>query len=365
MVYVLLLAPDSRILHFKCFQMKNFFNITIPELEQLLADLDPRPFRTDQLLRWVYKLGAENFSRMTDMPLELRETLSGRLELNPMRVLAADTAEDGTVKFLLILDDGAMIESVLMSEEGHYTLCVSTQAGCAMSCAFCETGKAGPGRNLSMGEILAQIVYTVRHLGDRLKLRNLVFMGMGEPLQNLDALLPALGIILNDRALDFSSRRVTVSTCGWVPGIERLGSEGLDVNLAVSLNATEDKTRSKIMPVNRKYPLIKLMEALRRYPVKARRRITFEYVLMDHINDSPEDASRLARLMADIPSKVNLIACNQNSSVLRAPTEERSRAFQEELLKRGVLATMRRSRGEEIMAACGQLRASADGRNDD
>jgi 23S rRNA (adenine2503-C2)-methyltransferase len=341
--------------------MRNFFDLTIQELEHLIADLDPRSFRVDQVLRWVYKMGAASCDEMTNIPADLRQSLSNLLDLNPIRMLSSYTADDGTIKFLYILQDGAMIESVLMPEEEHHTLCVSTQAGCAMSCAFCETGKSGPVRNLTMGEILAQVVYAFRHLGNRLKLRNLVFMGMGEPLRNLDAVLPALGVILNKRALDFSARRITVSTCGWVPGIERLAAEGLDVNLAVSLNATDDKTRSRIMPVNRKFPIHRLMEVVRRYPLKTRRRITFEYVLMDHVNDSTEDAVRLADLLAGIPSKVNIISCNTNSSALKAPPEERTRAFQETLLNRGVMATLRKSRGDQIMAACGQLKASADG----
>lgn len=343
--------------------MRNFFDLTIEELGHILADMDQRPFRLDQLLRWVYKIGADSFNVMSNMPNELRRSLSQELDLNPIRTISSHTADDGTVKFLYILGEASMIESVLMPEEEHYTLCVSTQTGCGMSCAFCETGKSDSVRNLTMGEILAQVVFACRYLGDRLKLRNLVFMGMGEPLQNLDALLPALGIILSERALDFSPRRITVSTCGWVPGIERLAAERLDVNLAVSLNATDDKTRSRIMPVNRKFPLKTLMEAVRRYPLKTRRRITFEYVLMDQVNDSGEDAVRLAGLLTGIPSKVNIIACNTNSSALKAPSEERTRNFQEALLKRGVMTTLRKSRGEQIMAACGQLKATADRMN--
>jgi 23S rRNA (adenine2503-C2)-methyltransferase len=345
--------------------MKNFFDLTIQEIGQLVADLDPRPFRVDQLLRWVYKMGAGSFDEMTNMPADLRRSLSRVADLNPIRVISTHIAVDGTVKFLYILEDGEMIESVLMPEDEHFTLCVSTQTGCSMSCAFCETGKSGPVRNLTMGEILSQVVYGFRYLGHRLRLRNLVFMGMGEPLQNLDALLPALGIILSEKALDFSPRRITVSTCGWIPGIERLAAEGLDVNLAVSLNATDDSTRSRIMPVNRKYPISRLMEVVRRYPLKARRRITFEYVLMDHVNDTKKDAIRLAGLLAGIPSKVNIISCNMNSSALKSPPLERTRVFQEMLLKRGVVATLRKSRGEEILAACGQLKASMDGMNND
>jgi 23S rRNA (adenine2503-C2)-methyltransferase len=341
--------------------MKNFFDLTLEELEGTLGELDSRPYRLDQILRWVYRMGIDDFSLMTDLPAELRESLSGRLDLKPVKEVQYHSSGDGTVKFLLTLGDGVRIESVLIPDEGHHTLCISTQAGCSMSCAFCETGKSGEGRNLSAGEILAQIVYGFRYLGDRLLLRNLVFMGMGEPLLNLDALLPALEIILNGRALDFSPRRVTVSTCGWVPGMDLLGARALDVNLAVSLNATEDETRSMIMPVNRKFPLKQVMEAIRRYPLKPRRRITIEYVLIQSVNDSMEDAARLAGLMEGVPAKVNLIPCNSNSSAFRAPGEVRTRAFQEALLAKGVLATLRSSRGEEIMAACGQLKRSMNG----
>jgi 23S rRNA (adenine2503-C2)-methyltransferase len=341
--------------------MLNFFDLSFEELQRLLADLDPRPFRTAQVLRWVYTLGTDDFMDMTDMPLQLREALAGLCDLKPIREIERTATGDQTVKFLHILEDGEMIESVLIPEDGHNTLCVSTQSGCSMSCAFCETGRNPGGRNLTTGEILAQIVYATRYTGDRLKVRNLVFMGMGEPLLNLESLLPALETILSDRGLDFSPRRVTISTCGWVPGIIRLAAEGPEVNLAISLNATDDKTRSKIMPVNRQYPIGALMEAVSRFPLKARRRITFEYVLIDGVNDTREDARRLQRILKGLPAKVNLIPCNDNYSDLKAPSEEKSRAFQESLFDHGVLATMRKSRGQEIGAACGQLKAGSAG----
>jgi len=341
--------------------MLNFFDLTFDELERLLADLDPRPFRAAQLLRWVYTLGDDDFIHMTDMPLTLRESLDGLCELTPMREIDRTETEDGTVKFLHILADGEMIESVLIPEEGHNTLCISTQSGCAMACAFCETGQKPGGRDLSAGEILAQIVYAIRYTGDRLKVRNLVFMGMGEPLVNTGSLLQALEVILSDRGLDFSPRRVTVSTCGWVPGILRMAAEGLDINLAVSLNATDDLTRSRIMPVNRKYPIGVLMDAVSRFPLRSRKRITFEYVLIEGVNDTPEDVGRLKVLLKGVPAKVNLIPCNENSSGLKAPSEDKARAFQERLLASGVMVTLRKSRGKEISAACGQLKARAAG----
>jgi 23S rRNA (adenine2503-C2)-methyltransferase len=299
---------------------------------------------------------------MTDMPVKLRESLAALCDLMPIREIERTETEDQTVKFLHVLADGEMIESVLIPEDGHNTLCVSTQSGCSMSCAFCETGRSPGGRNLTTGEILGQIVYAIRFTGDRLNVRNLVFMGMGEPLLNLGSLLPALEVILSDRGLNFSPRRVTVSTCGWVPGIIQLANEGPDVNLAVSLNATDDQTRSKIMPVNRQYPIGTLMDAVNRFPLKARRRITFEYVLIEGINDTQEDARRLKSILKDIPAKVNLIPCNENFSGFRAPSEDKARAFQEKLFDYGVLATMRKSRGQEIGAACGQLKAGSAGK---
>ena len=341
--------------------MLNFFDLSFEEIEQTLAGLDPRSFRADQLLRWVYALGVDDFEQMTDMPLGLRRSMAKMWELRPLKEIERNETGDGTVKFLFLLEDSQMIESVLIPEDGHSTLCISTQTGCTMSCAFCETGRYPGGRNLTKGEILAQIVYAIRYTGDRLKVRNLVFMGMGEPLLNLGSLLPALDVILSRRGFDFSPRRVTVSTCGWVPGIERMASEGRDVNLAVSLNATNDLTRSMLMPVNKQYPLEALMHSIRKYPVKLRKRITFEYVLIEGVNDTFEDARRLKDLLNGIPSKVNLNPCNDNYSGLKAPSEDKTSAFQEKLFELGVLATRRKSRGSEIGAACGQLKAGTTG----
>jgi len=345
--------------------MLSFFDLSFEELDLLLADLDPRPFRGAQVLRWVYTLGAADFRDMTDMPASMRESLADLCDLMPMREIERSETQDHTVKFLHILEDGEMIESVLIPEDGHNSLCVSTQSGCKMSCAFCETGRNPGGRNLTTGEILAQIVYAIRFTGERLKVRNLVFMGMGEPLVNLESLQPALEVILSDRGLNFSPRRVTVSTCGWVPGIIRLAAEGPDVNLAVSLNATDDKTRSRIMPVNKQYPIRALMDAVGRFPLKTRRRITIEYVLIEGVNDTQEDARRLQKLLKGFPAKVNLIPCNDNFSGLRAPSEDKARAFQDSLFGFGVLATMRKSRGQEIGAACGQLKAGSAGKHHD
>jgi len=336
--------------------MENFFGLSVEELGRELAKGDSRAFRVGQVLRWVYRIGIDDFSQMTDLPVGLREHMGAWLTLNPMKTEDTRVAGDGTVKFLYALEDGAGIESVLIPDDGHFTLCISTQTGCSMGCLFCETGRAGGGRNLTSGEILSQVVYGFRYLGERLRLRNLVFMGMGEPMKNLGALLPALEMILDGRVLDFSPRRVTVSTCGWVPGIDALGRAGLDVNLAVSLNAADDVTRSRLMPVNRTYPIGQVLDAVRRFPLKKGRRVTFEYVLIDGVNDRPRDARGLAALLAGIPAKVNLIPCNATTSSLKGSPGGRVRIFQEILVEKGIVATMRASRGDGIMAACGQLK---------
>ncbi len=339
--------------------MENFFDQTLGQLEAAIGEMDPRPYRVDQVLRWVYRMAVDDFSLMTNMPGSLRERLSESMDLRPMPLQKRVEADDGTIKFLYRLSDGELIESVLIPEDGHNTLCISTQAGCGMGCSFCETGTMGFRRNLSQGEILAQIAYAVRYLGDRQLLRNLVFMGMGEPLLNLDALIPALGVILDGRGFDFSPRRVTVSTCGWVPGIRRLGKADLGVNLALSLNAADDKTRTSIMPVNRKYPLRAVMNSIREFQRRSRKRTTFEYVLMSGVNDSPEDAARVVKLLRGIPCKVNIISYNLTSAGFLAPGYERMEWFQNLIGGSGQLATVRRSRGGDIGAACGQLVTSA------
>ncbi len=342
-------------------KMQDFFDKTFDDLSSILAGLDPKPFRLNQILRWVYVMGADGFGQMTDIPADLRGKLENILDLNPMKVVDERRSRDGTVKFLYELQDGERVEAVMIPEEGHNTLCVSTQAGCNMGCTFCETATIGLRRNLSMGEITAQVVYAIRALGSRIRLRNLVFMGMGEPLRNLDALIPALDVILDPSGLNYSPRRVTVSTCGWVPGIDRLARNGRGVNLAISLNAPDDNTRNRLMPVNRRYPLARLLEALRDYPLASRQRITFEYVLVGGINDSDEQARMIAGLLRGIPAKINLISYNATSAQFRQPAEGRLETFQQVLLDKGILATIRKSRGEEIGAACGQLRAMSEG----
>jgi len=338
---------------------ENFFDKSFDELDGLLKDLGQSPYRLDQVLKWAYFHTVQDFPEMTNIPADLREKLSEVLDLEPLKIEDRSVSQDGTQKLLLSLGDGELVETVLIPEEGYTTQCLSTQAGCGMGCTFCETARDGLSRDLSRGEILAQVAMASRILGDRRRVRNLVFMGMGEPLKNLDEVVPALKVILDSRGFDYSYRRVTVSTCGWIPGIKRLGDEGLGVNLAISLNAGDDDTRSKIMPVNRRYPIKDLIKAAREYPIRSRQRITFEYVLMEGLNDSDIDAQKVAGLLKGIPCKVNLIPCNETSAQYMPSGEARSSAFQKVLLDSGILATIRSSRGSEIGAACGQLRAGA------
>ncbi len=300
---------------------------------------------------------------MSNLPKSLRKELAEEFSLALPEIYREEIAQDGTRKLALRLEDGEIVETVLIPERDHYTLCVSSQVGCAMGCAFCLTAKMGFKRNLSPGEITAQVLRAKEVLRsealDRDKpLRNLVFMGMGEPLANYEAVLKALKSLLHSQGFDFSPRRVTVSTVGLVPQIRRLG-EDITVKLAISLHAPNDELRSRLVPVNRRYPLGELLEACRAYPLKRGWRITFEYVLLAGVNDQLKHAQELARLLRGIPAKINLIPFNEHPDLpFKRPSEEEISAFQKILMDAGYVATIRKSHGEEISAACGQLRAS-------
>jgi len=313
------------------------------------------PYRAAQIRKWVFGRRVESFQEMTDLSKELRSFFDSQCDISSLKVIKTQVSRDGTKKYLFELEDGHRIESVLIPEEGHYTACLSSQVGCAMGCAFCLTGKQGLIRNLKSSEIVNQVIQIKRFMDEPEKLTNIVFMGMGEPLANFEAVKKAVHNILSSEALNFSRRRLTISTCGIVPALERLGRE-LSVNLAVSLNAADDATRSLLMPINKTYPLEKLIQALRVYPLQKGRRITFEYILIRDINDSPDDARRLARLLSTIRSKINLIPFNHYSgSPFQAPDEERVLEFQRELIGKRLTATIRHSKGGDISAACGQL----------
>jgi len=339
-------------------------SLSFEELSQLVLAAGERPFRVRQVFRWLHQRWATSWSEMPDLPQAFRARLA---EEHPLSALQADQvqqASDGTTKFRFRTADGQGVESVYMPEEKRHTLCVSTQAGCAMGCAFCMTATMGLVRHLGAGEIVDQVhrvnarLFAQGMKGPR-PLTNLVFMGMGEPLHNFDNLKRALELLQHADGPNFSHRHITVSTSGLVPGIARLGAE-TEVKLAVSLNATTDEVRDRLMPVNRRWNIAALLDACRKFPLRQGRRVTFEYVLLRDVNDSLDDARRLADLLADLPSKVNLIPYNENPGLPFKSVDERQvERFRDLLIGRNVTVVTRKSRGRDIAAACGQLVAKA------
>jgi len=327
--------------------------LTPKELVAFLGGLGKEKFRAAQIMRWVYQRGETNFSQMTDLAKELRADLERRAFVSDWTPEHTETSRDGTKKYLFRLADGESVESVrIPMEEGRVTLCISSQVGCAMQCEFCLTGNFGLTRNLTAGEIVNQVCGAMKDG----PVNNIVFMGMGEPLHNLDNVIRALEILYATDGLDFSPRKVTVSTSGLVPEMRKIG-QAVRANLAVSLNATTDAVRDQLMPINRKYPLSELMKACREYPLAPRARITFEYILIRDVNDSLDDAKRLVKLLHGVKAKVNLIIFNEHEgSGFRAPQEATVMAFQKHLLDRNIVAVRRASKGQDISAACGQLK---------
>jgi 23S rRNA (adenine2503-C2)-methyltransferase len=331
--------------------LKEFYR---EELEQLLAGWGHSPYRARQLVKWLYK-GVTDFEQMTDISRSFRQELAERARISRITLAGRQQDSDGTEKFLFRLNDGQAIESVLIPEADRLTLCLSTQVGCAQGCAFCLTAQKGFVRNLKAAEILDQILAVQTLLPPGRRLTNLVFMGMGEPLANFPALVRALKIITAPWGLSFSPRRVTVATAGLAPLIPRLGQEA-PANLTVSLNAPDDATRSLLMPLNRRYPLKTLLEACRAFPLARHRRITFTYVLLAGINDSPQQARSLALLLKGFRSKINLIPLNPHPRLpFSAPSLERTLEFQQILQQAHYSVFIRESRGRNIAAACGQL----------
>ncbi|HET9594252.1 MAG TPA: 23S rRNA (adenine(2503)-C(2))-methyltransferase RlmN [Anaeromyxobacteraceae bacterium] len=348
----------------------------LERLAEVMAHLGEKPYRARQLFRWLHRSGAASFEEMTDLPRELRAGLAERFALRTLTMAEEHRSRDGTIKWKWRTVDGRFIESVYMPHVGgdeddedgargrdRRTLCVSSQVGCAVGCTFCMTGTMGLARNLGPGEIADQVHRANRRLVELGEgpaprpLTNLVFMGMGEPLHNFEGLKVALGLLLHEDGPNFSHRHVTVSTSGVVPQMRRLGEE-TPVKLAISLNATTDAQRDRLMPLNRRWPMAELLEACRAFPMKQGRRITFEYVLLGGVNDTDEDAERLARLVAGMPAKVNLIPYNENPGLgFRAPEPARVEAFRDRLVQRNVTAVVRKNRGQDIAAACGQLAA--------
>jgi 23S rRNA (adenine2503-C2)-methyltransferase len=346
----------------------NLLDLDVAALTAYAASIGEKPFRARQLARWIHRRGAQSFDAMSDLAKSLRARLADAAEIRALPVLRDSTSADGTRKWLLDVGQGNAIETVFIPEDDRGTLCISTQAGCAMACLFCSTGRQGFNRNLATSEIIGQLWWAEHALratagitafsgndSERV-ISNVVLMGMGEPLQNLDAVVPALRLMLDDDAYGLSRRRVTLSTSGMVPQMDRLGQD-CPVALAVSLHAPNDALRDELVPLNRKYPLRELLAACKRYlRVAPRDFITFEYVMLDGVNDGDVHARELIALVADVPCKFNLIPFNPfPESGLKRSAPERIRAFAQRLQDAGIVTTTRKTRGDDIDAACGQL----------
>ena len=337
-------------------QRPDLADLERPALESALEARGHKPFHARQIFRWIYRRGVTDINAMTDLSRELRATLASDFTLTTPVVAQREISIDGTEKFLLRLADGRHLESVFIPDTPAMTFCVSTQVGCAMACAFCLTGKMGLVRNLTAGEIAGQ----VRVLADALHLRdktfNIVLMGMGEPLHNYDETMRALRILVDEHGFDIPARRITLSTVGLLPALERLAAEEVMPNLAISLHAPTDLQRGALVPVNTKYGVAEIINACKRFPLKRRSRITFEYVLLAGVNDSPQDARKLAKLVAGMKSKVNLIPLNAAVGIpFERPSDEVIDRFAKIVADYGVTISVRKSRGRDIRAACGQL----------
>lgn len=338
---------------------RNLLGLDRQQLTAWLAERGQPSYKAVQLLRWIHRKGERDFANMHDLSAKLRQTLAEEATLAGPPLAGDSTAADATRKYLFDVGD-ARVETVWIPEEKRSTLCVSSQAGCALACTFCLTGKQGFAKNLDSAQIMGQYHHALRETGS---VTNVVFMGMGEPLLNLEQVAPVLRLLTDDNACGLSRRRVTVSTAGVVPGIERLAQEA-PVALAISLHAPDDELRSELIPLNRRYPLRELMQACQGYLQAAPRDfITFEYVLLDRVNDALSLARDVAKLLKQVPGKVNLIPFNPfPGAPYQAPSRNRVMAFRDELNSRGVVATIRRQRGSDILAACGQLAGEVDGR---
>ena len=331
-------------------------DLTFDQLVLWLKSCGLESYRAIQIYKWIYIHQADTFDTMTDLRKDIRQMLTDNFVISRLEQAKMEESKDGSKKFLFRLYDGNFIETVLIPEKNHLTICISSQVGCAHGCKFCLTSQGGFIRNLSPGEIIAQVRDIGKNIKKPKKLTNIVFMGMGEPLANYQNIINAINIFTNtDYGLNFSNRRITISTAGLVPQLSKLGYD-TQVSLAVSLNATENHTRSMLMPINKKYPLETLLEACRTYKLTPRGKITFEYILIKDVNDSEEDAERLAKLLRPVKAKINLIPFNEHeASDFARPSEKRIKKFYKILLDNHYITMIRRSKGEDISAACGQL----------
>jgi len=341
----------------------NLFGFDRVQLESFLSRYNAPPFHASQIYRWLYEKREFSVSSWTDLPRALRERLCKEATVDAGRLAGQVEANDGTIKYRVTLAGGSDVESVYMLHQDRITLCISSQVGCALNCDFCLTAKMGLTRHLSTGEILGQVALIQHDRGLVDIPFNLVFMGMGEPLHNYEAVTAAVRILTDERAMGLSRRRITISTSGLAPAIERLAREPVRPRLAVSLNATTDELRDRLMPVNRRYPIARLLQACRVFTQGTRDRMSFEYVLLDGVNDSADDLRRLVRIVSGLPAKVNLIPFNEVPGRLpyRAPSRERVIEFHQQLREQDVPASIRWSRGADARAACGQLALDTKG----
>ncbi len=345
-----------------CVPKVDLAGLELKELEEFVQSLGHKKFHAKQIYHWIWKRGVTDFNEMTNLGLELRQALADSATVSFPDVIKHDVSSDGTQKFVLRLADGRQIESVFIPDTPKQTFCVSTQVGCAMGCAFCLTGKMGLIRHLSAAEISGQVRLLARTLGLLDKSFNIVLMGMGEPLHNYDATMKALRMLNEKEGLDMHPKRVTLSTVGLVPMMDKLAQEDLMPNLAVSLHAATEEQRQAIVPPTKKYSLNDIIEACKRFPLSKRRRIMFEYVMLAGVNDSPEDARRLVKVLAGVKAKVNLLPLNAAAGIpFDRPADERVNAFAKILADRGLMVSVRKSRGRDIRAACGQLIVEGQG----
>ncbi len=341
--------------------MRDALDLTLPELTTVMAELGEPRWRSGQIFQGLHARGARSWDELSDLPRGLRARLAAGFAIGSLALDEVQTSADGTRKLRFRVADGRAIESVVIPDGDKITQCISSQVGCALDCRFCATATLGFGRNLTAGEIVEQVHHARRLVGPDRRITNLVYMGMGEPLHNYAQVTRSLRILGHDLGANFSFRRITVSTAGLVPGIEKLGREDVRPNLAVSLNATTDAVRDDIMPINKKWNLAALLAAIRAYPLERRRRVTFEYVLLAGVNDTPDDARRLVRLLRGLPCKVNLIPWNPHPAApYRRPSPAAIEQFQNDVKRLGLPAYLRTPRGDDIDAACGQLAARAE-----
>jgi len=337
-------------------KLVNLLDFDRKGLAAFFVEMGDKPFRATQVLKWIYQEDVTDFDQMTNLSKSLRAYLKQHCTITPPEILVEQIASDGTTKWIVEMGLGNRIESVFIPEEKRGTLCVSSQIGCALACTFCSTAKQGFNRNLSVAEIIGQLYVAQKRLGEDKRITNVVMMGMGEPLLNFDNVVAAMNLMMDDFTFGLSKRRVTVSTSGIVPAMNRL-HDVCDVSMAVSLHAANDELRNELVPINQKYPLKELMVACRDYASQGPRKyITFEYVMLDGINDSVQDARALVKLLKNVPSKLNLIPFNPfPNSDYRCSSAETISRFKDILYKAGIVTTIRKTRGEDIDAACGQL----------